>query len=103
MRGAEEAAPTAGATALRAVVRGRVQGVGFRDFVWRQAAFLGLVGYVRNGDDGRSLEVVAEGEREKLEQLLDCLREGPRGARVEDVDVRWGAASGRFTAFGIAY
>jgi len=75
--------------------------VGFRDFVWRRARFLGLTGYVRNGDDGRTVEVVAEGERESLEQLLEYLREGPRLARVEDVEVHWGEASGRFTDFYI--
>jgi acylphosphatase len=87
---------------LRAVVRGRVQGVGFRDFVWRRARFLGLTGYVRNLPDGRSVEVVAEGEREALEQLLDYLREGPRGARVDAVDAEWGQPSDRYPNFGIA-
>lgn len=88
---------------LRALVRGRVQGVGFREFVYVRAGFLGLTGYVRNGDDGRSLEVVAEGERQSLEQLLEYLRQGPRSARVDAVDVRWGEASGRFHHFGVAY
>lgn len=88
---------------LRAVVRGRVQGVGYRDFVWRRAAFLGLAGYVRNMADHRSVEVVAEGEREKLEQLLEYLWEGPRGARVTEVEAHWGEASGRFARFGIAW
>ena len=56
---------------LRAVVRGRVQGVGYRDFVYMRARFLGLCGYVRNLPGMRSVEVVAEGERESLEQLLE--------------------------------
>jgi len=84
---------------LRAIVRGRVQGVGFRDFVWRRARFLGLAGYVRNLPDGRSVEVVAEGPRQALEQLLEFLWEGPRAARVDQVDVEWGEASDRFRDF----
>jgi acylphosphatase len=87
---------------LRAIVRGRVQGVGFRDFVWRRARFLGLSGYVRNLPDGRSVEVVAEGERQALEQLLEYLREGPRAARVDEVEVHWGQPSGGYPDFAIA-
>jgi len=89
--------------ALRAVVRGRVQGVGFRDYVYTRARFLGLRGYVRNLPDGRSLEVVAEGPREDLEQLLEYLREGPRTARVDSVDVEWREARGAYDRFGVAY
>lgn len=88
---------------LRVVVRGRVQGVGFRDFVYTRARFLGLRGYVRNLPDMRSVEVVAEGERTSLEQLLEYLREGPRGARVDGLDVTWGEPTGRHTTFGVAY
>ena len=91
------------AVSLHAVVRGHVQGVGFRDFVYTRARFLGVCGYVRNLDDLRSVEVVAEGEREQLEQLLEYLRQGPRGSRVEDVEVQWGEASGRFTRSGVAF
>ncbi|MBI1884885.1 MAG: acylphosphatase [Chloroflexi bacterium] len=87
---------------LRALVRGRVQAVGFRDYVYRRARFLGLTGYVRNMPDSRSLEVVAEGSREGLEQLLAYLREGPRSARVDAVDVEWGEGEGRFGDFGVA-
>ncbi|HXG42154.1 MAG TPA: acylphosphatase [Dehalococcoidia bacterium] len=87
---------------LRAIVRGRVQGVGFRDFVWRRARFLGVRGYVRNLPDGQSVEVVAEGEREALEQLLEYLREGPRAARVDAVEVEWAQPSGRYRDFAIA-
>lgn len=89
--------------ALRVVVRGRVQGVGFRDYVYTRARFLGLRGYVRNLPDGRSLEVVAEGPRADLEQLLEYLREGPRMARVDSVEVEWGEAGGAYDRFGVAY
>ena len=88
---------------LLATVRGRVQGVGFRDFVCTRARFLRLAGYVRNGADGRSVEVAAEGPRQSLEQLLDYLRDGPRSARVDKVDVGWGEAGGDFSGFGIVY
>lgn len=88
-------------SAFRALVRGRVQGVGFRDGVWRRARSLGLMGYVHNGNDGRTLEVVAEGPRESLEQITEYLWEGPRLARVEDVDVTWNEAQGGFTEFRI--
>lgn len=89
--------------ALRAVVRGRVQGVGFRDYVLVRARFIGLSGYVRNLPDGRSVEVVAEGARSDLEQLLDHLREGPRLSRVDVVDAEWGDASGGYEGFGLGY
>jgi len=88
---------------LRVAVRGRVQGVGYRDFVYMRARFLGLRGYVRNLPDMRSVEVVAEGERDSLVQLLEHLREGPRGARVDALDVTWGELTNRHTTFGVAY
>ncbi len=74
---------------LHAIVRGRVQGVGFRFFVIDEARALGLTGWVRNGDDGRTVEVVAEGPEERLRQLEAALRDGPRMAAVETVDVTW--------------
>jgi len=86
---------------FRAVVQGRVQGVNFRQFVYTRARFLRLGGYVGNLDDGRSVEVVAEGPRGDLEQLLEYLREGPRSSRVEDVEVEWGEATNRWTDFGV--
>ena len=88
---------------LRVVVRGRVQGVGYREFVYMRARFLGLRGYVRNLPDMRTVEVVAEGERDALGQLLEHLREGPRGARIDGLDVTWGEPSGHHTTFGVAY
>ena len=63
--------------------------VGFRYFVADEARRLGLTGWVRNGDDGETVEVVAEGPEEALRQLEATLREGPRMARVDAVDARW--------------
>ena len=96
-------APSPVEASLRVVARGRVQGVGFRDFVYMRARLLGLRGYVRNLPDMHSVEVIAEGERAILEQLLDYLREGPRGARVDDLEVTWAEPSRRHTTFGVAY
>jgi len=90
-------------TALRAVVRGRVQGVGFREFVLNRARFLAVSGYVRNLPDGRSLEVVAEGSRSDLDQLLAYLREGPRMSRVDAVDADWREPTGAYEGFGVGY
>src|SRR5437667_10910024 len=73
-----------GALAHRYVVRGRVQGVGFRWFVEREAHMLGISGWVRNNSDG-SVEVLAIGTRDQLLGLRSRLREGPRAARVDDV------------------
>ena len=66
------------------LVKGRVQGVGFRWFVHREAAELGLRGWVRNTDDGH-VEVVASGVPEDLAELKDALRKGSRGSRVDAV------------------
>jgi DNA ligase D-like protein (predicted 3'-phosphoesterase) len=71
---------------LRAVVRGRVQGVGLRDATVRRAEELGLFGWVRNADDG-TLLVHAEGPETALEELVEFLGAGPPAARVEAVDV----------------
>ena len=90
-------------TALRAVVRGRVQGVGFREFVLNRARFLAVAGYVRNLPDGRSLEVVAEGSRSDIEQLLSYLREGPRMSRVDAIDADWSEPTGAYEGFGVGY
>jgi acylphosphatase len=81
-------------------VRGRVQGVGFRYFVRREALALGVAGWVANREDG-SVECVAEGPTEVLERLLSILRAGPPGAIVDQVDVHWSAATGGFAAFSI--
>ena len=86
---------------LRAVVRGRVQGVGFRFFVEEQALALGLKGFVRNLSNGTSVEVVAEGQMTALEALLATVRKGPPLSNVERVDVSWAAATGDYEGFSI--
>jgi len=73
---------------LHLVIRGRVQGVGFRAFVVRCAEDLGVGGWVRNREDG-AVEVEAEGSRAALERLLVALRRGPDGARVTGVEAAW--------------
>src|SRR5271166_5528423 len=71
--------------ARRFLVRGRVQGVGFRWFVEREAHILGISGWVRNNSDS-SVEVLAMGTRDQLAGLRSRLREGPRAARVDAVE-----------------
>jgi acylphosphatase len=71
--------------ARRFVVRGRVQGVGFRWFVEREAHTLAIAGWVRNNADG-SVEVLAQGTRDQISGLRSRLRQGPRAARVDDVE-----------------
>ena len=77
----------------RFLVRGRVQGVGFRWFVEREASRLGLAGWVRNNPDS-TVEVLASGTSANLAALQASLQQGPRAARVDAVeDVEFGTAS----------
>lgn len=85
---------------LHATVEGTVQGVGFRYFVQDAANMLGLTGWVRNRWDG-SVEVIAEGEEIKLNQLLNALRRGPRSAHVMGVNFTWEEYTGEFNGFRI--
>ena len=71
-------------TGVRYLISGQVQGVGFRWFVEREAHILGIAGWVRNNADG-SVEVLAQGTRDQLLGLRARLRQGPRAARVDDV------------------
>jgi acylphosphatase len=85
---------------LDATVHGRVHGVGFRYFVWREATALELTGWVANDPDG-SVHCVAEGPRARLEDLLELLREGPPAAIVDGVSEAWMPATGSFGTFGV--
>lgn len=87
---------------LEAIVSGYVQGVNFRFYTIREALSLGLKGYVRNLRSGQ-VEVVAEGERDKLEKLLAFLRRGPSHARVDGVEARWREAEGDLRSFEVRY
>ena len=88
---------------LHAVVHGLVHGVNFRYSVMRHATELGLTGYVRNNVRDRTVEVLAEGDRDRLQQLLEYLKVGPRAARVERVDVDWLSYTGAFPSFDIRF
>ncbi|HWV38232.1 MAG TPA: acylphosphatase [Vulgatibacter sp.] len=81
-------------------ITGRVQGVFYRASCADEARRLGLVGWVRNVADG-SVEAVAEGPRAALDALVEWCRRGPPAARVDDVQARWGAASGEFATFAV--
>jgi acylphosphatase len=83
---------------FRAIIRGRVQGVGFRATAMDEARRLQLAGWVRNRLDG-TVEVDAEGPDEDCRALLAFLRQGPRGARVLGVDVEWQPALGATPPF----
>jgi acylphosphatase len=90
-------------SAFQAIVHGRVQGVYFRAFVEEHAEALGLSGYVRNLSGGRLLEVWAEGDKGKLEKLLNQIKIGPSRAKVERVDVNWSEYTGKYRGFSVNY
>ena len=84
----------------RVVVRGMVQGVGFRYWCRREAARNNLTGWVRNNIDG-SVEAVFEGRRGDVERMIDSCREGPTSAEVTAAEVEWEKPTGEFEGFGI--
>jgi acylphosphatase len=85
---------------LEALVRGRVQGVGFRYWVVRRAKDLGVTGWVANELDG-SVRCVAEGASAALDDLETLLRRGPTGAVVDDVRIVRMPATGAFPSFEV--
>ncbi len=87
---------------LEATIHGRVQGVGFRYFVQREAQRRSLKGWVRNLRGG-GVQVAAEGPLEVLEEFLDTLREGPPMAWVQRVDSSWKSAKGEVGPFEVTY
>ncbi|MBE7557925.1 acylphosphatase [bacterium] len=84
------------------LVRGDVQGVGFRYFTQRQAARMNLVGWVRNLPDG-DVEVYLEGEEDDIRRMIQILSRGPDYARVDEVKETWRTPSGSFSDFRITY
>jgi len=87
---------------VQAIVCGRVQGVFFRSFVEDHAQYLNLKGYVRNLPSG-DVEVVVEGERERVEKLIGYLKAGPPAARVKRVVTKGSEYSGKYTRFSVRY
>ena len=85
---------------IKALISGRVQGVGFRSYAGRYANVLGLGGWVRNLCDGR-VEVVAEGEKAKILRYIALLEEGSAWSRVDNMSVDWQQYKGDLTSFRI--
>jgi acylphosphatase len=90
------------AVRARISVSGRVQGVGYRAFTVRAATERGLVGGVRNCEDGR-VQLEAEGPRDRIVSLIEALKAGPPASRVTDVQVEWLPATGRRVDFEVWY
>jgi len=90
------------AVRARISVSGRVQGVGYRAFTVRAATERGLVGGVRNCDDGR-VELEAEGHKDSILSLVERLKIGPPASRVTAVQVEWVKAMGRYADFVVWY
>lgn len=85
---------------LHLIIEGLVQGVGFRQATVQTAKMLSLTGWVKNLPDGH-VEAVAEGSEDKLQDFLKWAQQGPRGARVTEVHVRWLDALGEATDFRV--
>jgi len=88
---------------FQAIIHGHVQGVFFRAFILEKATELGLTGFARNLPSGRDIEIQAEGDRDKLERLIEQLRSGPPSARVEEVTIKWSGYSNKYSNFKIRY
>ena len=86
----------------RAVISGRVQGVFFRVETKRAADRIGVYGWVRNRRDG-TVEAVFEGDKDRVDAVLEWCKEGPPHAHVVDVDVSWNDYTGAFQGFEITY
>jgi acylphosphatase len=82
------------------LISGRVQGVGYRYSIRNIASKLGLVGWVKNRDDSK-VEIVAEGDKISLEELVEWAKHGPRFSKVDAVDIELQPASDEFLDFNI--
>jgi acylphosphatase len=83
-------------------ISGRVQSVFFRDNTRKKAEKLGVFGWVKNLSDGR-VEAVVEGEKDKIENLIEWAKKGPFLAKVNDLEIEWQEYKGEFTNFKIRY
>lgn len=91
-----------GAGRVKIIVKGIVQGVYFRATTRQQARQLSITGWVKNRWDG-SVEILAEGDKEKLDQLIAWCHKGPHGAEVEEVKTEWHPFQNEFLDFSITY
>ncbi|MEE9190250.1 MAG: acylphosphatase [Candidatus Neomarinimicrobiota bacterium] len=87
---------------IRVIASGRVQGVWYRKFCFDRANKLNLEGWVKNMPDG-SVQLVAQGSRDKLDILISKLNEGPPFSKVENLDVIWLPADNNLESFKILY
>ena len=88
--------------AIRILVSGRVQGVWYRASTQREAVGLGLCGWVRNLADG-SVEILAQGEAGKIKMLCDWCRQGPPGARVDELVIEDAQPDSNIDSFRVRY
>ena len=86
----------------RVIIEGRVQGVFFRHHTQETAFRFGVKGWVKNRRDG-SVEAVFEGDRERVDQIIQWCRRGPSEARVKNVSVTWESYTGEFDDFLVTY
>ncbi|MCX6782185.1 MAG: acylphosphatase [Candidatus Magasanikbacteria bacterium] len=84
---------------IEAIIKGSVQGVGFRYYCHEEAKNLGLTGFAANLPCGKEVRIIAEGDEESLDKLALWLRHGPQGARVEAVEISENAYLGEFSDF----
>ena len=87
-------------TRAHILVQGRVQGVFFRDHTQKWASSLGVYGWVKNLANGK-VEILAEGEKDRIEDLIRLVREGPPSSRVDSMDIEWSVYKGNNKDFRI--
>jgi acylphosphatase len=95
--------PLSNQAAVKVIVHGKVQRVFFRLSTRMEARNLGLTGTVRNLPGGKRVEVVAEGEKSRLESLIAYLKHGPEHAEVDTIEIEWLDYTGRFNEFDVVY
>jgi acylphosphatase len=88
--------------AIEAIVEGRLQGVGYRSSIQQRATRLGIKGYIRNWS-GNQVKIIAQGEENELEELIDFVSQGPRRAEVRECEISWIEPEGDYFRFSIKY